>query len=67
MGGSMHIHIDTNTCQGHGQCVHLVPEVFRMGANGVSELVLESPDESLRTRIDEAVRSCPVEAIAVHD
>jgi ferredoxin len=63
----MHIHIDTNTCQGHGQCVHLAPEVFRMGANGVSELITETPDESLRAKIDEVVRSCPVEAISVHD
>jgi ferredoxin len=63
----VHIHIDTNACQGHGQCVHLVPEVFRMGASGVSELITETPDESLRARIDEVVRSCPVDAISVHD
>jgi len=63
----MHLHIDTEVCQGHGQCVHLVPEVFRMGADGVSELISASPDESLRKRIDEAVGSCPVEAITVHE
>jgi ferredoxin len=63
----MHIHIDADLCQGHGQCVHLVPEVFRMGASGVSEVVTEEPDAALRARIAEVVRSCPVEAISVHD
>ena len=63
----MHIHIDSNTCQGHGQCVEWLPEVFRMGSNGVSELVTENPDEGLRSRVFDAVKNCPVGAISVHD
>jgi len=61
----MQIQIDTSVCQGHGQCVHLAPEVFRMGADGVSEVITQDVDEALRPRIDEVVRSCPVEAISV--
>jgi ferredoxin len=61
----MHIQIETSVCQGHGQCVHLAPDVFRMGADGVSEVITQNVEESLRARIDEVVRSCPVEAISV--
>ena len=63
----MQIQIDASVCQGHGQCVHLAPEVFRMGADGVSEVITQNIEESLRARIDEVVRSCPVEAISVRE
>jgi ferredoxin len=63
----MQIEIDTSVCQGHGQCAHLVPEVFRMTAAGVSEVIPGSVQESLFARIDEAVRSCPVGAITARD
>lgn len=63
----MHIHIDSDLCQGHAQCVEWLPEVFQMGANGISELVNEHPDDSLRSRVLDAVKNCPVGAIAVHD
>jgi ferredoxin len=36
-----------------------------MGADGVSEVITQDVDEALRPRIDEVVRSCPVEAISV--
>ena len=67
MGGSVHIHIDSNVCQGHGQCVEWLPEVFKMGPDGISQLVNENPDESLRARVLDAVKNCPVGAISAHD
>ena len=63
----MHIHVDRDLCNGHGQCVLWAPEVFRMGADGISEVVNDSPDASLRTKVDDAIQSCPVGALTLHD
>jgi ferredoxin len=62
----MHVHINQETCMGHGQCVLLVAEVFRMGPNDVAELIVEEPDESLRSRLEEVVQYCPTGSISLH-
>ncbi len=53
--------IDEGTCIGQGDCMELLPDVFRV--EDVARVVGTGPDE----QILQAARACPVEAIAVVD
>lgn len=60
----MKVIVDFETCESHGTCVELVPEVFDL--KDLSLVLLDpSPDESLRALLEEAVRLCPTESIFV--
>jgi ferredoxin len=62
----MRVLLDTNLCQGHGQCVLFASEVFALDDDtGIAILLNESPDESLRPNVVDAVRACPVRAIKI--
>jgi len=56
----MRIKIDLQLCQGHGVCIEEAPEVFRIvsepGRYDHAELIEASPDESLRAKIQAAVK-----------
>ena len=55
------VYVDQQVCIGCGLCASLVPEVFRLNDNGVSEVYNQSgADEA---KIQEAIDSCPVNCI----
>lgn len=54
-------------CQGYGNCVGSAPEVFDIDDDGVVVILKESISEEERPRIEEAVRSCPVNALTIED
>jgi ferredoxin len=43
------------------------PEVFALGDDDQVILLIESPDEALRAKVDRAVRRCPRNALALED
>ncbi|WP_375430811.1 ferredoxin [uncultured Friedmanniella sp.] len=57
--------VDWDVCQDHGQCVFSAPDVFRIGAEGRLELLLEVAEESRRDSCEEAADVCPVQAIRI--
>jgi len=58
---SREVYVDQDACIGCGLCASVVPEVFRLNDDGVSEVYdLDGADEE---RIQEAVDSCPVNCI----
>jgi len=65
----MRVVVDRELCQGHGVCVGEAPTVFRVrereGDYAQVEVLLESPDESLRAQVEAAVRYCPNRALAL--
>jgi len=61
----MRVVIDLGSCNGHGQCEDVAPEVFRVNDVGKVDLLIESPDESLRSKVDQAIRLCPEKCISV--
>jgi len=60
------IALDTDLCQAYGNCLLAAPEVFRLSASmAVVEVVESHPPEVIRDEVEEAVRSCPVEALSL--
>ena len=58
----MAIVIDVDECLGCETCVELCPEVFKMDDDGEKAVVID-PDSTLEC-VEEAIYSCPVEAIS---
>ena len=64
----MRIELDPNLCQAYGNCLLSAPEVFELTQNDVVVRILqEQPDEALRAQVEEAVTSCPVQALTLVD
>jgi ferredoxin len=63
----MRVVVDMDLCESNGVCEGIVPEVFRIDDDDVLQVLEEHPDESLRARVEDAVRSCPKQAISLHE
>jgi ferredoxin len=63
----MRLVIDWDLCQGHANCMGEVPEVFQVSESGKLTVLQERPPESLRAKIELAVRYCPTGAIALRE
>jgi ferredoxin len=59
--------VDFDICQAYAVCVGVLPEVFAIQDNGRLHLLDEHPDESLRAKLAEAARLCPMQAISLRD
>jgi len=58
----LRVTIDRTLCIGSGTCEALAPELFRVGDDGIAELVSAEIDPATA---EEAARSCPSGAISV--
>jgi ferredoxin len=64
----MRIELDPNLCQAYGNCLLSAPEVFELTQNDlVVRILQQQPDEPLRAQVEEAVTSCPVQALTLVD
>lgn len=67
----MKIKLDLDLCQGHSVCMEECPEVFevRDREDGYPQvhLVVESPDEELRAKVEAAAQYCPNRVISIED
>jgi len=61
----MKVIVDYDRCEGHGRCVLAVPEVFALGSDDQSRVLIEHPGEELRPQVEQAVRFCPRQAISL--
>jgi ferredoxin len=61
----MKVVVDFGLCGSHGLCVDSAPDVFELSDNGTLKILNETPDESLRAKVDRAARECPTGAITV--
>jgi ferredoxin len=57
--------VDFDLCQSNGICQGLAPEVFEVRDDGYLYVLQEHPDESLRSKVEMAANSCPVQAISL--
>jgi ferredoxin len=57
--------IDPGKCQGHGRCVIIAPKYYDMDDSGFGVVRQAEVDDGDRADVDEAVLSCPENAITV--
>lgn len=57
--------IDPAKCQGHGRCVIIAPKYFDMDDGGFGVVCRAEVDEADRSDVEEAVLSCPENAITI--
>ena len=63
----MRVVVDFDACQSNAICEGLAPEVFEVRDDGFLYVLQENPDESLRKKVEDAVRSCPTQAISIEE
>jgi ferredoxin len=65
------VKVDRELCQGHALCQEEAPEVFlvveRAGQYDQVSLLDENPPESLRAKVEAAVRHCPNRVIRIEE
>ena len=63
----MRVIVDRDLCESNGICEGLVPSVVRINNDDELDLLEEHPDESLRAKVQDAVRSCPKQALSIEE
>jgi len=63
----MRIVIDYDLCESNAICMGIAPEVFEVRDDDFLYILDETPDESMRDRIQESVERCPKQAISIAD
>ena len=61
----MQVLCDFDKCTGLGLCESLAPDFFEVQDDGSLMVLRETFDESERSSLEEAVRSCPTEALSL--
>jgi ferredoxin len=62
---AMKIVIDYDLCEANAVCMDVCPECFRVEEDDTLTVLVERPPESLRAKVEEAVRLCPRQAISI--
>jgi ferredoxin len=63
----MRVIVDFDLCESNGVCEGLAPEVFQVNDKDELDVLQERPDESLRAKVQDAVRSCPKQALSIEE
>jgi ferredoxin len=63
----MRVVVDFDLCESNAVCMAVAPEVFEVRDDDFLYVLDETPDESLRSKVEEAVRRCPKQAISLAD
>jgi ferredoxin len=63
----MRVIVDPALCEGNAVCQRLAPEIFQVGDDDQARVLIGHPDESLRPKVELAVKRCPRQAIRLVD
>lgn len=58
------VNVNSDMCEGHGKCEMAAPEVFKLGPDDVSIVLLADVRADLKDKVDRAIRLCPRQAIS---
>ncbi|MDA8291796.1 MAG: ferredoxin [Actinomycetota bacterium] len=61
----MRVVVDFDRCSSNAVCMGLVPDVFEVRDDGFLYVLDENPPEARRAAVEEAVASCPTQAISL--
>jgi ferredoxin len=57
--------VNFDVCESNALCMEAAPEVFEVRDDDFLYVLMEEPPESLRAKVEEAVRRCPKQAITL--
>jgi ferredoxin len=57
--------VDFDRCASNAVCMSILPEIFEVRDDGYLYVLDEHPPETLREKLEEAVRGCPTQAISI--
>ncbi|WP_219413342.1 ferredoxin [Pseudonocardia nigra] len=63
----MKVVVDFDLCESNAVCMGIAPEVFEVREDDFLYILDENPPESMRPKLEEAVRGCPRAAIRLED
>jgi ferredoxin len=61
----MKVVVDFDLCESNAVCMDVAPEIFKVDDDDMLHILMENPPESLRKKVEEAVRLCPRQAISI--
>lgn len=61
----MKIEINYDLCEANAICMAIAPEVFEVRDDDNLYVLQEEPSEEMREKMEECVRRCPKQAIAI--
>jgi ferredoxin len=59
--------VDYDRCASNAVCMSILPEIFEVRDDGYLYVLDENPPDAMREKLEEAVRSCPTQAISIAD
>jgi ferredoxin len=59
--------VNFDVCESNALCMEAAPEVFEVRDDDFLYILDENPSETLRAKVEEAVRRCPKQAITIED
>ncbi|MGE0599335.1 MAG: ferredoxin [Dehalococcoidia bacterium] len=60
----MKVKVDADMCEGHAKCQMAAPEVFKVGDDDVSVVLIDEVPKELEEKVGRAIRLCPRQAIS---
>ena len=63
----MKVVVDFDLCEANAVCMGVCPEIFRVEEDDTLTILMESPPENLRAKLEESVRLCPRQAISIQE
>jgi len=57
--------VDFDVCESNAVCMAIAPEVFEVRDDDFLYVLAEEPSEDLRSKVEEAVKRCPKQAITL--
>ena len=61
----MRVVVNYDVCESNAVCMGIAPEVFEVRDDDFLYILDETPPESMREKIEEAVRRCPKQALSI--
>lgn len=63
----MRVVVDRMLCESNAVCAGIAPEIFEVGDDDVLQVLIERPAESMRAKVQDAVRLCPKQALSIEE
>jgi ferredoxin len=63
----MRVVVDYDLCESNAVCMNIAPTIFEVRDDDFLYVLDETPSEDLRPKLEEAVKRCPKQAIALED